>query len=242
MKKHLILIWLLCPIAFLYFHFTLGVRCNFENEVNQKLQACEEYETQNRWDEAIKKYDDVLLLISNFIQDEKKKSEEKKKTVFTENEKEISRAKRLEIQVMLARAKALTNAKQISESANILGDILSYFNSKGVDDSLTDEVRNNLAICQYYIAWHMRLEGMLRSDWFPELESSRQIFKYLAEKKRDSEDSELSLDFQKNLEAVIRMERMDLPTLRKMKLPKKGAGKGEQGAGQKSKKTKKDKN
>jgi len=85
----------------------------------------------------------------------------------------------------------------------------------------------------------MRLEGMLRSDWLPELESSRQIFKYLANKQILANQPKLALDFQKNLEAVIRLEQMDLPTLRKMKMPKKGAGEGESQAGKKRKKGKK---
>ena len=50
-----------------------------------------------------------------------------------------------------------------------------------VDSALQARVRETLAESQYYLAWLMRLEGVAREEWLPELESARQNYRLLAE-------------------------------------------------------------
>ena len=53
-----------------------------------------------------------------------------------------------------------------------------------------------------------------------ESESSRQHFRLLSENSLQQSDARVATDFQKNLEAVIRLERMDLSVLKALPLPK----------------------
>jgi hypothetical protein len=66
----------------------------------------------------------------------------------------------------------------------------------------------------------MRLEGATNAEWMAETESSRQHFRLLSENAQKPGDPTLASDFQKNLEAVIRLELMDLSELKALPLPK----------------------
>ena len=241
MKKKLILIWLICPVVFIYLHFQWGPRFQFEQAVAQQLKKAESFETKKDWQQAVSQYDKTISFIQASIADDEKKAEEiggKKAEDDSFDEPAFTSKEILEIRAKIDRAKALTNTKRISNATVILGQLVQQMDGLDYHGELADEARCNLAICQYYVAWHMRIEGMLRSDWLPELESARQIFKYLARKNQLANHEETSLAMQKNLEAVIRLERMDLPTLQAMELPKEGAGKGEAQAGKKFNKQK----
>jgi hypothetical protein len=63
----------------------------------------------------------------------------------------------------------------------------------------------------------MRLEGAQADEWLQPVESARQNFRLLAEEARDEKATE---DYEKNLEATIRLARMDLSELQGMPLPK----------------------
>jgi len=242
MKKPLILIWLTFPVVLLFVHFQWGQQFEFERQVAGQMAQAESLEHQKLWHQAVSQHDKTLSFIQASISDDEKKEiesgEEPPRSKSAHNAS-YSDKELLQLRATLDRAKALTNTAQISNATNILEQLVHQIDQRHYSSDLTDEVRANLAICQYYIAWHMRHDGMLRSDWMPELESSRQIFKFLAVKYRDSQQPERSRAMQKNLEAVIRLKRMDLPTLRSMELPEEGAGKGESQAGQKRKKGKK---
>jgi hypothetical protein len=92
--------------------------------------------------------------------------------------------------------------------------------SRGPGDAgaLIPEVRSALASARYYEAWLMRLEGAPVEEWVEPAEAARQSLRLLAEQTRDPARA---ADHQKNLEAVIRLERMDLSELQGLPLPKK---------------------
>jgi hypothetical protein len=79
-----------------------------------------------------------------------------------------------------------------------------------------------LASAQYYAGWLMRLEGATTQEWLAETEQSRQNFRLLAE--QTEKDTVISEGYRKNLEAVIRLERMDLSELQGLPLPKQCQG------------------
>ncbi len=87
-------------------------------------------------------------------------------------------------------------------------------------DPLAREVRHQLATARYFAAWLMRLEGGTSDEWLPEAHKARQHFALLASR-AELEDSPEKLAFEKNVEAVVRLELMDLSELQAMPLPKK---------------------
>ena len=82
-----------------------------------------------------------------------------------------------------------------------------------------DEVRANLAAADYYAGWLMRLEGAPAAEWTVEVENARQHFRLLAESNLEANPPRAKR-YQENLEATIRLARMDLSELEGMPLPK----------------------
>ncbi len=91
------------------------------------------------------------------------------------------------------------------------------------DPELRKTVSAELAAASYYTAWVMRLEGATAEEWKPEAEQARQQFRLLAERAAAGGDVEAEA-LAKNLEATVRLEQMDLDTLKAKPLPKKCSG------------------
>jgi hypothetical protein len=122
--------------------------------------------------------------------------------------------------IRLQRAKAQMLAKQLPEAnadLTVLVDELS--NDGAADAKLLAEARSVLANSQYYLTWLMRLEGLPKEVWEPEIESSRQIYRHLAEQARSSGDSAAAKTHLEDLESAIRLARMDLSELQGLPLP-----------------------
>lgn len=83
--------------------------------------------------------------------------------------------------------------------------------------SMVDEARRGLANAQYFMTYLMRLEGRDRTDWEPEIEASRQLYRLLAETASDPGEK---LQLEKDLEAAIRLERAALEDLKGAAIPK----------------------
>jgi len=74
------------------------------------------------------------------------------------------------------------------------------------------------------MTWLMRLEGKPTEDWEPEIESSRQHYRLLAEKAEDSGDAKSAETRKQDLEAAIRLARMELSELQALKIPSQCKG------------------
>ncbi|MCC6320225.1 MAG: hypothetical protein IT438_02175 [Phycisphaerales bacterium] len=119
----------------------------------------------------------------------------------------------------------LAAAKAKLESGDLLGassDLDAMLDREIASDhprqAVIDELRATTAESSYYTAWVMRLEGATEEEWKPETEKARQNYRLLAESGVDDARVE---DAKKNLEAVIRLEQMDLNELKARPLPKK---------------------
>ena len=84
------------------------------------------------------------------------------------------------------------------------------------DPTLLRDARQALARAQFYKTWLMRLEGLDRKVWEPEIEAARQNWRLLAA--RASSDSEKTLH-QEDLEAAVRLARMEMEDLQGLPLP-----------------------
>lgn len=87
-----------------------------------------------------------------------------------------------------------------------MGGLLADAQKSGVDAVLTGEIHSSLATAT--------------EEWMAETESSRQHFRLLAEQTKQDGLASLATDQQKNLEAVIRLELMDLSELKGLALPR----------------------
>jgi hypothetical protein len=81
------------------------------------------------------------------------------------------------------------------------------------------DARASLANAQYYMTWLMRLEGLSRDVWEPEIEAARQTYRLLADQATAGGDDQAAKSQRENLEASIRLARMELSELQGLPLP-----------------------
>jgi hypothetical protein len=123
-------------------------------------------------------------------------------------------------QLRLEKAKAQMFNAELPEARLALESLLDeVMESDQKDSQLADEVRQSLANAQYYVTWLMRLEGVAREEWEPEVEASRQNYRLLAQRAENSGDAELIKKSQEDVEAAVRLARLDLSELQALPLP-----------------------
>lgn len=122
--------------------------------------------------------------------------------------------------IQLAMAKSQMHSGQLPEARVALQAMLDELASQQVQDvSILFDTRQTLAAAQYYMTWLMRLEGLPAEEWEPEIEAARQHYRWLAES-----DAESAATHRQDLEAAIRLARMDLDELQALKIPSQCKG------------------
>jgi hypothetical protein len=122
--------------------------------------------------------------------------------------------------IRIERAKALMLSRRLPEAhADLQALVDELQDDPAAEPRLLSEARSVLANSQYYMTWLMRLEGLGREAWEPEIESSRQTYKLLAEQAEQRGDTAAALTHKEDLESAIRLARMDLSELQGLPLP-----------------------
>lgn len=122
--------------------------------------------------------------------------------------------------IRLERAKAQMLNKQLPDAHRDLRTLVDELTADPAGDAkVLAEAREAQASSQYYMTWLMRLEGQGREVWEPEVESSRQNYKLLAEDAVKRGEAKLAKKYAEDLEASIRLARMDLSELQGLPLP-----------------------
>jgi nitric oxide reductase activation protein len=193
MRKIAILVWLLLPIAALAYHLGPGQQKLVLDDAAKAIKLAEQYSAGQQWAKAVTTYDLAL-------------------SMMPANDVSATRRVRLE------KAKAQMLAAQLPAASSDLKSLVDEMvdEDSSTDNALLAEARSSLANSQYYRTWLMRLEGLPKEVWEPEIESARQTYKLLAEAATD-QDSKTR--FKEDLESTIRLARMDLSDLQGLPLP-----------------------
>lgn len=195
MKKFVLLLWLLLPVLVGAYHLGPGQKRMTVDRAGQAASLGDRMVEQEEWVQAVAQYDLALELLP-------------------EDRLEDARSLRL------AKAKAQMFAAQLPAARQDLQALVDEMAEvDNVDRQLLNDARESLANSQYYITWLMRLEGQPRDTWEPEIESSRQIYKLLAEEADAMNEAEQLKRHQEDLESAIRLARMDLKDLQGLPLP-----------------------
>jgi len=122
--------------------------------------------------------------------------------------------------VRLERAKCQMQISQLPEANSELSKLVEELQGdEDANPELLADARRTLANSEYYMTWLMRLEGLGRDEWEPHIEAARQTFKLLAvEAQKDGNEALLKKSTQ-DLEASIRLARIDLTELQGLPLP-----------------------
>lgn len=193
MRRIAILIWLLLPIAALAYHLGPGQQKLVLDEASAAIQQAEKHVAAQQWDKAVSTYDLALSLIPA---------------------DDVTSARR----VRLEKAKAQMLAAQLPAASSDLKALVEEMleDDEPSNEALLADARSSLANSQYYRTWLMRLEGLPKEVWEPEIESARQTYRLLAESAHDEESEKR---FQEDLESTVRLARMDLSDLQGLPLP-----------------------
>lgn len=196
MRNILLVTWLLLPIGAWAYHEGPGQDRTALEKTDAVLVAAHEAANKGNWKEAIRQYEEALKALP-------KNADAVDKRV----------TQRLQIELNKARMQAsgLPVAREELES---LVDTMSE--DKNTDPQLLAEARQALARSQFYSTWLMRLEGLDRKVWEPEIEAARQNWRLLAEQ---AGSQQVAAVHQADLEAAIRLERMEIEDLQGLPLP-----------------------
>ncbi len=195
MRKLILVVWLLIPVAALAYHYGPGQERLRLDDVADLLERADAHAAAEEWVEAEELYSSALEQLPK------------------EHVAELR-------SVRLQRAKAQMLCSQLPEARRDLEELVDELEQDAkADATVLFEARDALANAQYYMTWLMRLEGLPRVRWEPEVEASRQNYRLLAQVADESGRSDRALQSRENLEAAIRLARMDLGELQGLPLP-----------------------
>ncbi|HAD61919.1 MAG TPA: hypothetical protein DCG12_21995 [Planctomycetaceae bacterium] len=203
MRRVLLVAWItLLPLGGLY-HLVAGSEHQEMDQLGRELAEARELVQQEQWGDALPHFETALGGLP----------------------KEMLSQSR---QIRLEMAQAKMNASRLPEAHGDLKGLLDEILMERTEPSkepkpdthrLERSVRESLANSQFYMTWLMRLEGLPHSEWEPEIESARQNYRMLAEAAKKSGRSSDAKRQQENLEATIRLARLDLTDLQGLPLP-----------------------
>ncbi len=195
MRKLLIIAWLLLPAAGLAYHYGPGQERWLLDEIDAVLLAARAHEARGEWPEAVAKYGQALERLPAGLRGEIRR-------------------------VLLARARAQMLAAQLPEANRSLADLLEEVSGDPkAEPGFVAEVRSALAGSQYYMTWLKRLEGAPREEWLPYSDEARQNYRLLADAAQKRADPADAAKRKEDLEASIRLARMELSELQGLPLP-----------------------
>ena len=199
MRTPLLLVWSIIPVLVGAYHYGPGQRQSALDDVSIELSEADDLASAGQCSAAVDAYSQALAQLP-------------------EGREAESRRIRIE------RAEARMLARQLPEANVELKDLVEEIQADPeADPALLAEARRASANAQYYMTWLMRLEGLAREEWGPEIESSRQTFRLLAEQAERSGGSSAA-DRREDLESAIRLARMEPGDLQGLAIPKQCQG------------------
>lgn len=192
MKIALTTLWLLIPLAFAAWHFGPGQEQLELDNAQSFINQAEDALAAENYDKAIQSWEAAMGKLPK---------------------EEVTLARSLELEI--AKAKMLN--KKLPEARKELAELMLILDEDpNTEPQLRDETRSALANARYYMTYLMKLEGLPDAEWEPEIEAARQEYKLLAQNASDPELAKTSAD---DLEAAIRLARVDPAELYGLPIP-----------------------
>ena len=193
-------LWLLFPAAVLAYHYGPGQERLALDDAAGQLSAARDHVNAEEWADAVAQFDAALAVLP---------------------EEEVDAVRRVRVE----RAKAQMNNGQLPAAYDDLTLLVEELEADGqVAPDLERDARLALGNAQYFMTWLMRLEGLPRSEWEPQIEAARQNFRLLAEAASKEADEAVAAARQEDLESAVRLARMDLSDLQALPLPSQCKG------------------
>ena len=197
MRKSLLAVWLVLPIGAWAYHEGPGQDQKLLDDIDRQLREAHAFATDNSWNDAVTSFEEALKQLP---QDQARAG--------------------WRIKLALNKARMRTTPSQLPRAHPALQQLVEELMKHEQEaPELLAEARTALANSQYYMTWLMRLEGLPREKWEPEIEAARQTYRLLAENAGKSGDEEAIEKNREDLESAIRLARMELKDLQGLPLP-----------------------
>ncbi|HEY8503398.1 MAG TPA: hypothetical protein VIL46_02370 [Gemmataceae bacterium] len=195
MRGWILTVWLLVPVGVAAWHYGPGQDQLRLDDVSRALAQADAHAAARRWAEADAAYGEALRLLP----------------ASRVGENRAIRLKRAKVQMM--------NKKLPEAHRELIGLVEELQGEGGADPALLADARSALASARYYMTWLMRLEGEPKDVWGPEIEAARQTYKLLAHESVAAGDEAAAEKHREDLEAAVRLARMELSELQGLPLP-----------------------
>ena len=167
MKKLLLAFWIALPVLGAVYHLAAGEQHRRMDAIGDHLRSARSLSLTSEWSTAAIEFEKALEDIPDDADN-------------------LRRSVRLEL------AQAKLNGTRLPEAHEELKKMLDELTSADATDvgdiAFENRVRETLASSQYYMTWLMRLEGLSKAEWGPEIESARQNYRLLAERAEAGRD------------------------------------------------------
>jgi len=195
MRKMLLTLWLILPIAAWAYHAGPGQDQKVLESADRLLVEARAFAKQEDWRQSADRYERALQALPA-------------------GHRVPARRIRLELD------KARMLARQLPEAhADLKSLVEELASDPAADAGLLAEARGALASSQYYMTWLMRLEGLPAEEWEPEIEAARQNWRLLGEESDRAGDAKAARQHREDLESAVRLARMELKDLQGLPLP-----------------------
>jgi hypothetical protein len=201
MRKLLAVLWLLIPVGLIAYHYGPGQVKLQRDRAARQLSFAREAEQRDDWRAAFEAYGRALHELPDGDKDAR-------------------------LLTRLSQAKTRMYFGELPEAMEDVENLLADASSETANRALQDQIRSTAGSMHYYVAWAMRLEGAETAEWTEQTEAARQHFRMLSENSIARGDAKSAVEHEKNLEATIRLARMDLSELKGLPLPKECNGNG----------------
>ena len=159
-RKPLILLWMLFPVAVAAYHFNEGPRQMARERAYTRLQEIRRLEKEEEpdWEEIIVCYNQVTAELPP----------DEDPLIFYQ----------IRLAICEARLEMLDLATAIEDLTRLLQETATVY---GENAPITRGVREQLGKAHYYATWVLKTSGASEEEWRPFAERARQLFRYLAE-------------------------------------------------------------
>lgn len=196
MKILVLTLWCLVPLGLLAYHYGPGQTGIKLDAAATALEQATSKSASSEWKGAISSYEEALAKLPK------------------EN---VADARRIRLELAKARMEAAELPKAREELAALADELAQDPNAHA---GLRDETLATLATSRFYMTYLMKLEGLPDSDWEPEIEAARQEQKLLVRRATEAGDDKAAAKHADDLEASIRLARMEPEELYGKAIPK----------------------
>ena len=196
MRNILLSCWLVLPVGAWAYHEGPGRDCAALEATSAVAAAAYEAAEAGDWELAVREYQAALEALPT------------DPDAYDE---------RVGHRLVIELNKARMQSQGLIEARDELASLVETMQAApDADDSLLRDARQALARAQFLKTWLMRLEGLDRKVWEPEIEAARQNWRWLAEQAPTEAEKTLHCE---DLEAAVRLARMEMEDLQGLPLP-----------------------